>query len=228
MKKVLVLVLASADGIHEKMVQSIRQTWGKDADNFQVMYYYSLFRDEMPPNFLHVRRPDDGKTIESGDTIICGCLDGMYLVTMKTIMAFEHVLGKTFDYVLRCCSGSYIDRDELHKFLSDKPTSGFYCGYIGTNIQTHLFASGSGFLLSKDLVRLIVERKDQLFGYGYQGYLDDVAIGRLLHDCGITVQSAPRVDDSTVIQHGQYHYHFRTSPEFMHEIHSKLKIQGLR
>lgn len=228
MKKVLVLVLASAEDIHEKMVQSIRRTWGSETDDdFCVMYYYSLFRNEMPSHLAHLAPPENGKTVEAGDTIVCGCLDGWYMVMPKTLMAFRHVLDRPFDYILRCCSGSYIVRDELERFLSDKPTDGFYCGKIGHNVLTHPFASGSAFILSKDLVRLIVERENQLSGYNYPGNVDDVAIGRLLYDCGVAVQNAPRVDDSTTIQPGQYHYHFRTHPEFMHEIHSKINARGL-
>jgi hypothetical protein len=223
MKKILTLVLSSADGVHEEMVQSIRQTWGTDAnDDFRVMYYYSLFRNEMPPHLVGKQRPEEGKTIEYGDTIVCGCLDGMYQVTPKTMMAFKHILDQPFDYLLRCCSGSYIVRNELSKFLADKPTSRFYCGVIGRSTPTRPFASGSGFILSKDLVRLIVDKQDQIDSYGYPGDIDDVAIGRLLCDHGVEVQDAPRVNESTTIQKGQYHYHFRTSPASMHEIHSNL------
>lgn len=217
-KKVLVMVLAADVQGYDALIRAIRSTWGEDAsDDFKIVYYYG-YRDGHP-------KPEPNKILRIGDDIICGCEENMHSICHKTLMAYEYVLSKfEFDYTFRCCCGSYVARDELMKFIEDKPSERFYCGIIGHDDPP--FASGSGYFLSRDLVGEVVKNKEKILGYPYPGYQDDVAIGRFMKDMDVVIDpTARRKDFSVDIVPGMYHYHMGKNGDGspMHEIHAKLR-----
>ena len=69
------------------------------------------------------------------------------------------------------------------------------------------FASGSGFFLSRDLVELVVEHRDE-----WGDSLDDVALASVLARYGVEPVEAPRQDLVTLADLGRLdlsHFHFR-------------------
>ena len=96
----------------------------------------------------------------------------------KTVEALSYFLSlnSAFDFVWRTNLSSVVDFDGLHKYVSniDKHT-GFYGGYVG-KAQDMFFASGAGFLMSRDVAEYLVANKASL----RYDLIDDVAIGALL------------------------------------------------
>ena len=101
----------------------------------------------------------------------------------KTVEALSYFLSltPTYDYVWRTNLSSVLDFAGLQQYLSslDKP-NGFYGGYIGKALSDDcnpiFFASGAGFLMSRDVALYLVENKSLL----RWDLIDDVAIGALL------------------------------------------------
>jgi hypothetical protein len=90
-----------------------------------------------------------------------------------------------YDYVWRTNLSSVLDFEGLERFLSsskalDVGTNSLYAGYIGlgslNNGSSTFFASGAGFLMSRDVAMYLVENKEFL----RWDIIDDVAIGALL------------------------------------------------
>jgi hypothetical protein len=73
-----------------------------------------------------------------------------------------------------------------------------------------LFASGSGFIVSKNVVDLVLLKKE----YWEHRFIDDVALGLLLRNLRINPTLAPRYDVETVNEKtpmNYYHYRIKTS-----------------
>jgi len=85
---------------------------------------------------------------------------------------------------------------------------------ISGGYKEHTFASGCGFTISKDVVKLIIENQNN-WGRGHElAYAvgDDVTLGILLYNLGINPYPAPRFDitDSTYIPSDFFHYRCKT------------------
>jgi hypothetical protein len=85
-----------------------------------------------------------------------------------------------YDYVWRTNLSSVLDFEGLERFLSSlNQPNGLYAGYIGLgslNNGSSTFASGAGFLMSRDVAMYLVSNRDFL----RWDLIDDVAIGALL------------------------------------------------
>ena len=86
-----------------------------------------------------------------------------------------------YDYVWRTNLSSVLDFEGLERFiLSLNKPNGLYAGYIGlgslNNGSSTFFASGAGFLMSRDVAMYLVSNRDYL----RWDIIDDVAIGALL------------------------------------------------
>lgn len=106
----------------------------------------------------------------------------------KTVEALSYFLSltPTYDYVWRTNLSSVLDFAGLQQYLSSLDKGGgFYGGYIGKaasgatesgHLDPIFFASGAGFLMSRDVALYLVENKSLL----RWDLIDDVAIGALL------------------------------------------------
>ena len=85
-----------------------------------------------------------------------------------------------YDFIWRTNLSSVLDFRGLHAYISGLKSSvnssvGFYGGYIG-KASSYFFASGAGFLMSRDVASYLVTNKHLL----RWDLIDDVAIGALL------------------------------------------------
>jgi hypothetical protein len=105
----------------------------------------------------------------------------------KTVEALSFFLGEEgskgnyVPFIWRTNLSSVLDFAGLERHLSTiSSTKALYSGYIGlgslNNGSSSFFASGAGFLLSRDVAEYLVENKDFL----RWDLIDDVAIGALL------------------------------------------------
>jgi len=109
------------------------------------------------------------------------CSDDLHSIGYKTIKAFERALLTDWDYLFRPNSSLFVNQSKLIEFLQDKPRLNFASGINGIGVDKILFLNGSGYVLSRDVVQLIVDNKD-LWNHNY---IDDVAISELMQRLGI-------------------------------------------
>jgi hypothetical protein len=171
--KILVLVLAAHAWPYPILIRTMERTWASvEVDGVSTLFYYG--GDHLERGGRHLYLPVT-------DALPAG---------PKTIACFEHVLASCdFDLVFRTNASSYVDIPNLRAFAREHARSeGFYCGRRGT-FGDLPFASGSGYFLSKDLVQLAVERRQELD----ESLPDDIALAALLRDAGVEVVDAPRI-----------------------------------
>ncbi|MDP1712213.1 MAG: class I SAM-dependent methyltransferase [Candidatus Nanopelagicaceae bacterium] len=217
--KVLIAALAGGPPKFAALAESIRDTWGRCGPCDVVLYRGCRPEDpSIPIDSIQIR-----------DTIVGIHDDRLVHMYYQCVDMFSQALKYDFDYLFRCCCGSYINQFELLKFIEDKPRTGFYCGIIGTR-GSDVYASGSGFFLSRDLVELFVKCRNEALTLPAL-YEEDILIGRFLRQKGIVVSSgAKRIDVADPNQEpvpNQYHYHLlqhvHDRPDIIRNLHRKHK-----
>lgn len=97
----------------------------------------------------------------------------------KTVEALSYFLSFDYNFIWRTNLSSVLDFEGLQRYLGTINSSGFYGGYVGKTVsvgENIFFASGAGFLMSRDVAEYLVLNKDSL----RWDLIDDVAIGALL------------------------------------------------
>lgn len=177
--KVLVLIIASDNTPIYSALQNIwRSYMHNDPEHIEAYFIKG--------------NPDLSSEYEiDGDVIWSRTVENiMPGIVNKTILSLEALLPRIkgeFDYVLRTNLSSFYIFPRLLTFLQTCPTRRLYC----SGGHAH-FASGSGFLMSPDVVEMLVAHKDELMN-DISGN-DDVVIGNFLYQRGVFVTHHPRID----------------------------------
>lgn len=192
--KILIVTLTYLDGgIYTKFFESQNESWNSiEVDGVDTFFLVgNNDKDEIDGNLIKTNVPES--------LINCG---------YKTLKAFELLKNRDYNYIFRTNSSSYVDKQMLKDYLQDKPRNNFYSGVIG-NHHGIIFASGSGFIVSKNVVDLVLLKQE----YWEHRFIDDVALGLLLRHLSITPVPAPRFDIQTVdntTPTNYYHYRIKT------------------
>lgn len=193
--KVLIMVLSVKDnGLYENLVSVIKKTWDSEiVDDFQTIYYYGS--------------NGNNETMLIDNELFTSSKEGYSNMGYKVIDALEYIFKNfEFDYLFKMNCSSYLNKKVLKEFLKDKPSEKYYCGGIGVHDGIS-FGSGCGSILSRDVVEVIVNNKND---WNHK-YIEDVSIGKILLDNGINVVLGDRVDiinglDFNLINKKCYHY----------------------
>jgi len=201
--KIIILVLSSENKPYDILEKTIRETWAREyPDNVEIYYYYG---------------GADINYIE-GDKIYSNTEENIYNIGQKTINAFEFLSNKDYDYVFRTNSSSYVNIEYLLEYIKDKPNKMFYHGVVSHyEPENFKFVSGSGYIISRDLIDLVIENKDK-WDHSFPN-ADDVSIGKLLNYFGVIPTKGIRVDigihrrdhsiENLTKQEFDNNYHFR-------------------
>jgi hypothetical protein len=159
-----------------------------------------------------------------GDVIWCQCQES-YIpgIVNKTLLSMECILPQIdqFDYVIRVSSSSFYHFPRLIAYLESLPRGRCYRGVIGCVPEHGEYASGSGFIVSPDLVKLLVQDQESIKRSLID---DDVVIGIFFREHGVFPVSAPREDIESLEDWNRKkemtpHFHFRT-----HHSNSSLRM----
>jgi len=142
--KVIVSILAMEARHYPRLEAVVRETW------------YNLYKDKYKIFFYYGNREKNEIVDEKIYTIYD---EGLYGIGYRTLEMLEILYEKfDFDYIFRTTLSSYVDMEKLTEFLTDKPKNNFYCGGFVSHDGIP-FCSGSGYFLSRDLVKLILDNK---------------------------------------------------------------------
>jgi hypothetical protein len=207
--KILIMVLSYDDSnIYTKFYETQKKTWDSVSINNVETYYYFGNKNE---NRIIGK---DIHTIVPESLVNCG---------PKTIESFKLIHNKNFDFVFRTNSSSYVDKELLKIYLENKAKSNFYSGIIGNYFGTP-FCSGSGFILSKDLVNILIENEKNLD----YNLIDDVCFGKFFSDLGVIPSNSQRfdiIDMTTEIEPNFFHYRLKTHDR-INDINNMEKIHN--
>lgn len=170
--KILILILSSNRYPSPLNEYSQKKTWIKDAEaaGIDVLFYKAGKKTKLRNKYLYV---------EQKDKSVVG-------ITEKTLKAFDWVSkNRDYDLIFRINSSSYINIDNFIKFISQIKIEKLYSGKV-MNFHGNDYVSGAGILISKDLVKLIINQKENI----NKDYLDDVAFGDLLNNQNIEINKS--------------------------------------
>ena len=231
MPQTLIMVLSADVPKFQLMTDAMRKTWASHrTDKFDTKFYYGTTQNMKAPS---------GQVVLRGNNIICGVREGYPTILTKTLMAFDYALKKwEFEYIFRCCASSFIVPKNLIKFIKDKPKKRLYCGKTGKH-GPYKFITGSGYFISRDMVRMLVNNKNRMMSYKTSrgermpGSYDDVMVGRCMTDMGIPFVDGIKANTNgkptkEMITKDNYHYHFPPNPNHMHTMMKLLKQEGIQ
>jgi len=193
--KVLVLVPLSNKYPSNQILNSIKKTWGND-NVFETIFYTGGFNaNKLNVNYLELNISNDFKDFGK-----------------KTLLCFEEIIRyKDFDYVFRTNTSSYLNKIAFFEFITKQPYRNYYAGKIENFPNINLnFGSGAGYVLSRDLVELVVDN-NKLWNHDLN---EDVALGKILYDLKVPLNPLERYDINSLkdlknIDLDHYHYRFR-------------------
>lgn len=181
--KVLILILSTNNSNYQNFIYNQKKGWVKEAKELGIdCYYYSGGHSE---------------NVIIEDEIKLNCEDNLNATAQKLLLALEQIENNNLQYthIYRTNLSSYIFPKSFLKYYEYLHEKRFYAGVVGKyhylNIVNRFdflrrilfminpkgffnFASGSGFFLSKDLVKELINpmsKKDLQL-------IDDVMVGK--------------------------------------------------
>jgi hypothetical protein len=226
--KVLILVANSTSYPSKLMVPLISKTWGKD-NRVETFFYQggvkSAYHDE---NKIYLN--------------ISNSYEDAPIKTMEVLKYINK--NFEFDFVFRVTTTCFINIANLLSFLKNIESTNCYLGqediYPPTrdsNTEVVRFLSGAGIIISKDVVKKIIDNEES---YEHKLYADDVALGKLITEkTNIPFQEGFREDyyyglpKTKNINPNNYHYRFKLNVQYfpryleclvLINLHYKFKI----
>lgn len=189
--RILILVLSCLEPPFGEVMKVQQETWDSiDVEGVSSIYYHNDNKGFKSIN-SHIR--------EFGTNVV---LD-YDMLHWKFFLTLQEIIEEDWDYIFRTNSSSYVDKVRLLEFAKSLPKTQCYSGINGGG-----FASGSGFFISKDVARILLETIEQ-----NRTPFEDVYIGQILSQHGIDVTPGALRYDFYARDVGQInekcYYHFR-------------------
>jgi hypothetical protein len=160
--KIIILIIASHAEHYDKMIN----IWKKYMNNHPNITSFFIMNNENIPEDVIVEQ--DIMYVNSNETYVPGILH-------KTVKCIEYCLNNfEFDFIYRTNLSSFLVLDKLYDFININKSID-YGGVIGF-YEGIYYSSGSGFFISKDTCKYLVDNESKLKIH----LIDDIAIGELL------------------------------------------------
>jgi hypothetical protein len=208
--KCLILIISS-QGEHYNKLENLWRKYINKNDNF---HYLFLKSDNKINDPIIIK---DVLYVNGRESTIPGVL-------IKTIKAFKF-FEDYYDFIFRTNLSSFLILNRFEKFLK-KVDENYVYAVIGI-YNNILFPSGSGFLISKKILKML-NKCDILSDNDANIYNDDVIIGKYLKMLNIDIKNPGRydtkIDDDLNISENIYHIRNKIEEErgLEIEIYEKL------
>lgn len=199
----IVVIIIDSDGPHTENYQECRKYWRKYMNLFDNIKCYFIRYTNNIQTPIYIDNNTNTMYIKGEESFIPGIMN-------KTLDAMNYLLNEDFDFLLRTNLSSVWDfyklQDELVKTPKHNLVKAVIGNYHGTN-----FPSGAGYILSKDMTKLLVDNRDK-FNKEVNVY-DDVLTGFVLKELNISIKKGDRTDftrptsyEEVRLSENAYHY----------------------
>jgi hypothetical protein len=198
----IIVLIIDSDGPHIYNYQECRRYWRKYMNLFANIKCYFLRYSNTIEDNIFIDNDNNTMYIKGEESFMPGIMN-------KTLDAMNYFLNEDFDFLVRTNLSSVWDfyklQDELNKTPSTNLIKAIVGNYYGIN-----FPSGAGYILTKDIVRLLVNNR---YRFNRTDIYDDVSLGFVLNDLGIKITPGKRTNysqptsyDDVKLAENAYHY----------------------
>jgi len=173
-------------------------------------------------HFLNNKNP---KVFDINGTLVVDLPEAYSLIGLKTIAVFNYILSNyDFDFIYRTNISSYVDLVGLQNFVIRLETENDYYGGTIGHVREFDFASGSGYLISRNTLTRVLENSSKW----NHCEIDDVALGIIISESlFMKPESIARKDFKTVseVNNDTSYFHYRCKhqdPQVTIDIMQKL------
>jgi hypothetical protein len=205
------------------------------AEHRKVWSSYMNSNSQIECYFIQYR---NGPQAIEGNTFWLEGKESFPAILNKTLDSLDFFLKNNYDFIIRTNMSSIWNFTALLKHLETLPSEKVYNGAIGNHgiIQ---FVSGSGFIMSPDVAKLLLENRQIAESVKV---MDDVDIGYTLNKVGIECSLGKRRDfyyremyDKSIYDSTVYHYRIKwhntnmryEEVEVMRELLGKFNMESL-
>ena len=238
----LVLIHAKADD-HTRR-DDIRQTWLVDFKgllNPPVQYRFVVGGDRLGLELVNQLLAESERF---GDMIILDDVtDSQLSLTSRTLESFSHVLDNfQFKYIMKCDDDTIVDLPRVATELQHRQCHvRFYWGFMMGHNRIHSYgryaelewslcdyylpyAAGGGYIISRDLIQLLVRNKAHLKKY----ICEDVSVGAWLAPYNIERRHDTRFNTGSFSRgcKSVYLVSHKVSGGDMYEMYESLQLDG--
>ena len=205
------------------------------------MYRFVLGGSGVSPDKLHQLEIESSKHQDM--VILPTVTDSLYTLTQRTLYGFKDAYGRfKFDYILKCDDDDFVDVLRLATELHKRPSKehlywGAFRGYAsvlfwGAYRETHWsicnkyfpYAYGGGYILSRDLIQLLVESEPYLKQYKSE----DVSVAAWLAPYNVERKHDSRFNTRAYTKGCKWPYlvSHKVPPSAMYSLQSSLEAEG--
>ena len=205
---IIILIIANDD--NESYIE-MQQIWRKYMNNHSNIKSYFIKNKIDINEDIIVNQEENTIYVKNNENLIPGILQ-------KTIKSFEYCLQNfEFDYIYRTNLSSFIDLNKAYHFLENNKFDYGGCGIYKCIMNHTLFASGCGFIISKNCTQELINNKN-LINYKI---IDDVAIGEvLIYKLNYNIFNISRYDvqniNDIIFNNDTHIFHFRCKSDDKH------------
>lgn len=175
MKSVLLAVIANAGQFYPQLVASSLATWDTaEVPGVETVFYFDReYKGGMPK------------------TIAVNGAGDLHSMGRRNLLAFDWFLkNRSWDYMARVNASTYVRKQTLLNYVQDIPTSGLYRGLVTDAPHGGKYCwGGGGFIISRDVVEKIVANGHKMD----HREMEDVSLGKLVQECGVTLDGLGRM-----------------------------------
>ena len=192
MAKTIILNQATLHPDYQGVDNKGKETWGTIINpDVRIIHYYGKYELDGTLTTKFDTLPEDGEVLlYDENTLIIGTYDSTYpsehprhsiipdARNEKFILALEYCLNNfEFDYIQRICNTSYIDVNKMAAYFDQLPRIKIYNGARNLYNYQYFFVAGHNVFMSRDVVQLLVDHKEE---YLASSYPEDLAAGKIL------------------------------------------------
>jgi hypothetical protein len=173
MKTVLIFVLSSHKPPYDKMIETAKETWDRDALPGTLTWYYC----GNPTN-------NDAARVVSFDS----GEEDYKTIGRKNLLAFPWALNLPWDFMARVNASCYVHKRRLLDHVQTLPTHGLIRGICSPptpacGVNRNFMWGGGQFIISRDVIEAFVAKQD----HWRHDVMEDVAMSELAQDLGFTL-----------------------------------------
>lgn len=199
MAKTIILNQATLHPDYQGVDNKGKETWGSIVNqDVRIIHYYGKYESNGELTTKFDTLPADGECLlYDENTLIIGTYDNTYpsdhprhsiipdARNEKLILALEYCMNNfEFDYILRICNTTYVDVNKMADYFNTLPRTKVYDGARNLYNYETFFVAGHSVFMSRDVVNLLVQCKED---YLASSYPEDLAVGQIIiHDLGYT------------------------------------------